>query len=96
MALSEIVRGDPAIMAWLAYASHVDEKHKLLYVETPKAGCATIKILLRALITQRVMVFNPRVPATRMEMFIHDHCQLLRDVRPPLANRRRRNLGMGL
>lgn len=64
---------DPqAIADRLAYGSFVSLEHKILYIETPKAACTTIKEFLRDLCEAPPIKFviGP-LRETRREMFIH-------------------------
>lgn len=65
-----------SIAVRLAYASFVSIPHKLLYLETPKAACTTIKMLLRDLCDAppiRYLFAPDDLPLheTRRDMFIH-------------------------
>jgi hypothetical protein len=64
------------LMEWLNYGSYVDPARRIVYVETPKAGCSSIKHLLRSLVTDAPVAFNPMAPETRAEMLIHDRGQM--------------------
>jgi hypothetical protein len=57
---------------WLRYGSYVDEKRRILYVETPKGGCSSIKYLLRG---NQPLHFNPAASESRLDMMIHDRTQ---------------------
>ena len=68
--------GERAVMDWLAYGTYVDEKRRILYVETPKCACTSIKHLLRSLNGGGQLVFNPAAPESRIDMMIHDRAQI--------------------
>ena len=67
---------EKAVMDWLAYGTYVDERRRILYVETPKCACTSIKHLLRSLNTGTGLAFNPATPETRTDMMIHDRGQI--------------------
>jgi hypothetical protein len=70
-----LLRRGGFVGAWLAYGTHVDEARKILYVETPKAACTTVKYFLRSLVCRRPLRFHGGTVATRMDMLIHDRSQ---------------------
>ena len=73
--ISDLQGRDDLAGRWLAYGTHVDETHKILYVETPKAACTSVKYLLRGLVSKRKLNFNRTAVITRLEMLIHDRWQ---------------------
>lgn len=66
-----------SIAVRLAYGSFVSIPHKILYLETPKAACTTVKMLLRSLCDAPPIryaigpVHDPPLHETRRDMFIH-------------------------
>jgi len=67
---------DPRLRDWMHYGSYVDTARKILYVETPKCGCSSIKhFLLDSLVPGHSLRFNPLTPETRLDMMIHDRSQ---------------------
>jgi hypothetical protein len=67
---------DALFREWIGYGSYVDEARRLVYIETPKAGCSSVKHLLRDLIEPRPLQFNPTANQTRLAMMIHDRGQI--------------------
>jgi hypothetical protein len=74
---------DPRVRDWLGYGSYVDERRRILYVETPKCGCSSIKHLLRSLAGAGPLGFNPTLGESRLDMMIHDRGQ---SPLPPLTS----------
>ncbi len=72
---SDILPRDQRILEWLGYGSYVDERRRILYIETPKCGCSSIKHLLRELAGIPPFGFNPLLGETRVDMMIHDRGQ---------------------
>jgi hypothetical protein len=70
---------DRTILDWLRYGTYVDERRRILYVETPKCGCSSIKYLLAG---NRAFHFNPLARQTKLDMMIHDREQ---NPLPPLT-----------
>jgi hypothetical protein len=68
-------KADRNFRSWASLGSHVDHYNKILYVETPKAACTSLKWLLRGIITSKAILFNPRVAETSLPMFVHDRSQ---------------------
>ncbi|HMA48434.1 MAG TPA: sulfotransferase family 2 domain-containing protein, partial [Magnetospirillaceae bacterium] len=71
---------DRTVLDWLRYGSYVDERRRILYVETPKCGCSSIKYLL---LGNRSFQFNPMARQTKLDMMIHDREQ---NPLPPLTS----------
>ena len=61
---------------WLDYGSYVDVQRRILYVQTPKAACSSLKHMLRNLVTSEALQFNPSAPESRLAMLIHDRPQI--------------------
>ena len=73
--ISDLQGRDDLAAKCLAFGTHVDQAHKILYVETPKAACTSVKYLLRGLVSKRPLNFNRNAVVTRLEMLIHDRWQ---------------------
>jgi Sulfotransferase family len=56
---------------WIGHGSYVDERRRLLYVETPKVASSSIKLMLRGLATTEPQRFTPLERASSMPMLIH-------------------------
>jgi hypothetical protein len=52
-------------------SSFVDERHRILYVETPKAACTSIKYMLRSLVDAKPPRFSPYQVQTSAIMWVH-------------------------
>jgi hypothetical protein len=62
----------PTIAERLAYASFVSLRHRILYFETPKAACTTIKLFLRDLCDARPIAYPVGAQReSRRDMFVH-------------------------
>jgi hypothetical protein len=81
--LSTVLSTDAYAASWFGYGSYVDEARRILYVETPKAACSSIKYLLRRLATDAPLFFNRFLPEVKPAMFIHDRAQM---PLPPLTS----------
>jgi len=71
-----VTASDKAVVDWLGSGTYVDEQRRILYVETPKCACTSIKYLLRGMATGSPLAFNPETPETKPEMMIHDRAQI--------------------
>jgi hypothetical protein len=77
--IGPLLFADRTVLDWLRYGSYVDEGRRILYVETPKCGCSSIKYLL---LGNAGLHFNPLARQTRLDMMIHDREQ---NPLPPLT-----------
>jgi hypothetical protein len=64
------------LLDWLSYGSYVDQGRRILYVETPKCGCSSVKYLLREMNQAPPLHFNPLARQTRFDMMVHDRGQV--------------------
>lgn len=60
-----------AARSWLAYASYVSERHRFVYVETPKVACTSIKEWIHALEGFPPLRYLPQFAESKPEMLIH-------------------------
>lgn len=60
----------------LHYSSFVDPVHKLIYVETPKCACSSLKSLLLEWCGRSKLVFFPTAAETKISMHVHVRNQL--------------------
>lgn len=67
---------DRASLKELHYSSFVDPVHKLIYVETPKCACSSIKSLLLEWCGRSKLVFFPTAAETKISMHVHVRNQL--------------------
>ena len=74
--LNSSVFANKSTYSWLEYGSYVDEQRRILYIETPKVACSSIKYMLRKFVTSAPLQFNPCMLETKMEMLIHDRGQM--------------------
>jgi hypothetical protein len=58
------------------YSTFVDPVHKLIYVETPKCACSSIKSLLLEWCGRDEPMFFPTAPETKISMHVHVRNQL--------------------
>ena len=58
------------VNARLRYGSFVSDKHRIIYVETPKAACTALKWILATIEGHQVHLVHCK-PETRLEMCIH-------------------------
>jgi len=55
----------------LHHNSYVDERHRILYIGTPKVACTSIKYMLRELVEAKPLRFRPQDEHTSEVMRIH-------------------------
>jgi len=75
----QAVKDDPkdtAIRHLLGHASFVDERNRIVYVETPKVACTSIKFMLRDLSDSKPLRFVPYSHASTVPQRIHDPNQM--------------------
>jgi hypothetical protein len=69
---SEWGRPIPLVRGWLAYSSFISQKHKFVYLETPKVASTKLKRLLYELEGVPIPGLSPRLRETKRKMYIHD------------------------
>jgi len=67
---------DHAVRYLLGHGSYVDERHRIVYVETPKVACTSIKFLLRGLDEYKPLRFLSYSHASTAPQRIHDRNQM--------------------
>lgn len=72
----KVVPRETAMRHLLSHASFVDERHRIVYVETPKVACTSIKFMLRSLSDSRPLRFFPHSHASTASQRIHDRHQM--------------------